>query len=1022
MACSLLQHHFTTSTSKTRLNSRPVHLFSTHLSNCQANEGAASTQTSQSAVARPASNMAVKSSMLFGFIVLAFGHAEAITASSEVSLINTSSYSFGNSTATGSTALSGTGSMLHQNPTSDSASLPAIATSSSANYSGASYALSCNNALLSYSTKYAVTFLNWTTHTTTVSSYVNATPYTTYCDGIPRAHGNRSLTYWLSSISASSTVTTMPASAPPAPSCTFGCEDCSWLWESYSSVGWDPKTGTRPQTPPCQTSSIENCVTTATASAASNAVCKSQGPYVNEGVYADVDGCAMIGSHVRLAYWPVSTVPGNLSTLCDGGGKTYTNNATSKAVATVWGTAVTSPTVYVSFSTLYAVDHCGFLVGTGLSDYILPVISTQISTRCGYHFYEVGQLNYADLQSPVPWSAYTCMTACGGGQPLGPTCSTIFDDDFAPVLDFPEEIYKIHPAWSTCTDIKYGNVLYDPPTAITPADAIATAILPTIPSTTAASPSITVATVPSATSSKLSQGYTPPSSSQKKSTSSDASAAIKSASTEHDQDGVNSASSAPGSSNTPSRSIHDGSSIPGVSGSSSKSSVEQGDSSAPATSVSTTSQNMADIMASIMGYSESSNSPSSVTVGAVSATSNQPASDAADITFSQVSVVTTGSYAAQAPSNDVASSSVESVSANRPSSGFTEASALPQTRTVTQSASAAQPSELNLPGLSETSGTPELSQTHEHQSSTTPTSILSPTEVVTIMIASQPIAAISGEALAIGSTILSANGPEATISGHVVSVAVAGVVVDSTLHTYANANPVSSETSISAESPIPEVITRLVFTAGSSVYTASALSGSSSVLEMDDGTIALGGPAVTVSAHTFSLATDGVVVDNTLQNPATTTIEFFASSTSGLQSSTSKAMVDVAVFTASSSLYTASLLSALSGAIAIHNTTLSVNGPAATIAGVLVSAESNALYISTLPPVVVNTSTTSTSTRTSTGTSVSASELQPYPTSDGTQGQTSASSSDSSSAAARFAWQWNAVVPLGFWWMLCLGV
>lgn len=160
--------------------------------------------------------------------------------------------------------------------------------------------------------------------------------------------------------------------------------------------------------------------------------------------------------------------------------------------------------MYVYFSTLYAVDGCGGTVGTPLSDYLLPVQSKDVSTACGWYHAGLGPagpLNFADLDSPVPWSAYSCMPQCGvGGGGATDYCSTMYDD-YLPQLAFPDVVTDIQSDWNDCGFSIYGNLLYDPPIALTPASTIAQATIMYDPVTsTAASPSLLAMTIPVKTS------------------------------------------------------------------------------------------------------------------------------------------------------------------------------------------------------------------------------------------------------------------------------------------------------------------------------------------------------------------------------------------------------------------------------------------------------------------------------------------------------------------------------------------
>ncbi|KAL2354229.1 hypothetical protein BJ546DRAFT_68545 [Cryomyces antarcticus] len=143
------------------------------------------------------------------------------------------------------------------------------------------------------------------------------------------------------------------------------------------------------------------------------------------------------------------------------------------------------------FSTLYALDACGNTLGTPLSNYVLPRSSSQISTQCGRYHAGLGigsPMNFADMNSPVPWSAYSCMPQCGqGGGGWKNFCSTIWDD-FLPQLAYPTDGNRIQPEWISCTFSLYGNFLFDPPIALQPASVLATPTPLTSAATAPASP------------------------------------------------------------------------------------------------------------------------------------------------------------------------------------------------------------------------------------------------------------------------------------------------------------------------------------------------------------------------------------------------------------------------------------------------------------------------------------------------------------------------------------------------------
>lgn len=193
--------------------------------------------------------------------------------------------------------------------------------------------------------------------------------------------------------------------------------------------------------------------------------------------------CLLGGGPVRLIYFPVTTTDGDL---CLGNGSTVMPTPTGSGPNTVstLGTVFTSGTAYVSFATLYA-SYDGFWnpVGPNFINYILPVSSAAVSTQCGGWFDAYGPgkpLNYANLNYPVPASAYKCMDRCEASyslaangseitEPLPAPCSTIWDD-YNPMLAVPTEVSKLVPAWSTCKgwDDMLANFWFDPPVRTVP--------------------------------------------------------------------------------------------------------------------------------------------------------------------------------------------------------------------------------------------------------------------------------------------------------------------------------------------------------------------------------------------------------------------------------------------------------------------------------------------------------------------------------------------------------------------------
>ncbi|KAK5279248.1 hypothetical protein LTR16_007844 [Cryomyces antarcticus] len=147
--------------------------------------------------------------------------------------------------------------------------------------------------------------------------------------------------------------------------------------------------------------------------------------------------------------------------MCGGNRSTITATPTiNGSVNTIssMGMVFSSPSVYISFETLYAVDTAGSTVGAPMSSFILPQPANAVSTQCGTYRFGPGSghgtaMNYADLNYPVPWSAYSCMSKC---RPSGLGCKTIWDD-FVPILAFPTDagLTGVNPAaGAACSPVR----------------------------------------------------------------------------------------------------------------------------------------------------------------------------------------------------------------------------------------------------------------------------------------------------------------------------------------------------------------------------------------------------------------------------------------------------------------------------------------------------------------------------------------------------------------------------------------
>lgn len=206
--------------------------------------------------------------------------------------------------------------------------------------------------------------------------------------------------------------------------------------------------------------------------------------------------CLVGGGPVKLIYWPEESEPENF---CPNNATISfqhpihlrnTSVPTMPATVTALGTTFTSGSVYLSFHTLYA-SYDGFYdrVGPTFKDTIIPVPSTAMSTHCGGFTEAHGPgtpLNYADLNWPVPASAYNCQARCdqrfvplSNRSETPPQCKTIWSD-VNPNIAIPTMVKDLIPEWSSCSmeGFRIPNFWFDPPIMLTRQDSIA---LPTTP-------------------------------------------------------------------------------------------------------------------------------------------------------------------------------------------------------------------------------------------------------------------------------------------------------------------------------------------------------------------------------------------------------------------------------------------------------------------------------------------------------------------------------------------------------------
>ncbi|KAI7598367.1 hypothetical protein KC343_g16422, partial [Hortaea werneckii] len=153
--------------------------------------------------------------------------------------------------------------------------------------------------------------------------------------------------------------------------------------------------------------------------------------------------------------------------------------------AVTLGTTFTSPTLYISYSNVYAANACNN-IGSTITDTIVPIpTDKQLSSvyggtlPCDAHmrytqaWTATAPFTIEDLyQQPVPYSIYSSQPWCATylrDRGCGGTCPTT--RPYEPILVVPEQILQdMQPEWSSC----YGDIrgAYDPPIALQPATTV----------------------------------------------------------------------------------------------------------------------------------------------------------------------------------------------------------------------------------------------------------------------------------------------------------------------------------------------------------------------------------------------------------------------------------------------------------------------------------------------------------------------------------------------------------------------
>lgn len=392
-----------------------------------------------------------------------------------------------------------------------------ITTSTSADQIDA-FATSCNAVKLTWLHDQAKTFVSSSTFLTTAvstsesfSNFVTTTTSLndsrqyTLCDGYPRLNGSTSVEYSYATFTINHTTTFLTTSAVfsplPTPTCIIPEQQCSSMQAVYNTsvnayLSWDRR---RPN---------------ATSAASPTAVICGIPTYAPPS--KDKGSCFLADIYMNILYWPVTTVSGDL---CKGNGSTVTPAPTISGQPNTIiykNVTLTSPSIYYEFRSLATLDEHWYnprLVETSIIGYPPEAVSTVCQTA--YTKYSPPKpVNLADFNFPVPASAYQCQPDCIQ-YPNENVCSTIWDD-FKPAFALPSDFLSRYPRpgdMRGCMLIGAGGtglqpILYDPPTALVPAQTVMPVSVPSTDmhtKTTPASPSspLTPATPTPTHSSKL---------------------------------------------------------------------------------------------------------------------------------------------------------------------------------------------------------------------------------------------------------------------------------------------------------------------------------------------------------------------------------------------------------------------------------------------------------------------------------------------------------------------------------------
>ncbi|TKA31230.1 hypothetical protein B0A54_15285 [Friedmanniomyces endolithicus] len=517
---------------------------------------------------------------------------------------------------------------------------------------------------------------------------------------------------------------------------------------------------------------------------------------------------------------------------------------------------LTWPSVYISFQTAYATNDCGHTVGQtfpgallpvdpsslysmqGDFDYFVATSSGQLST-----FYPSARFNFDDVTGLVPVSVYIAQPSC-----IAYGCFTVYPD-YAPVLVLPQQVRDFDPAWKSCALDWRGA--WDPPVALTPQAVVASVTMPGIVVTTSAAAPQSGISAPA----QQTQGVGVPSSS----------AAVT------DSGAVSSLSSQPTVSATASPSDSSAAvlslapALPGM-----LQSVAAAD---PVAFTATLTSPSAAVVsplstAALSNFGSAASTGDSTSETEPSAPTIQPSPTNAYQVFSQAHQ--SAASLAASPADPEKSAATASSRYTIPVTTSDDPGSIDPPSTPTDVMTLVDPTATAPEGETVSLGAtvyptqPDSAPSSDQQD---PAAVVSPPSgpsnpaVAVFTLASETFTAIpippangngqTGLAISVASQTIAVNSDSTVLSGHTISAATNGVVVDGTLLPFSTPTPLNNP-------PASEATLALTLD-GTSAITASLLP--QSAVQIGTQTLRPGSSAVVIAGHTISAVSSGIAED-----------------------------------------------------------------------------------------------------------------------------------------------------------------